>query len=316
MYSSLLVPLDRSALAEQALPLALSIARRANAWVDLVEVHALYALHDATAGWRPYDRAEDHKCKEQELLYLDATAKWLTSMSPLSVSTSVLSGSTVLLKSVADSILERVRTGNADLIVMSTHARGRLSRLGFGSVADELIRRAPIPILVERPHEKPPHFMPEPHLDNILIPLDGYALAEQVLEHATDLAQLMGARCSLLHVVEPPARDHGPKAGPDKDQAQAYLECIAGRLRENGLQVRTKVVVTRNVADAILEEAEAQASNLIALATHGRGGLKRLLMGNVADSVVRNATSPVLVYRPTAIQSQKTMRQKMVAQPA
>ncbi len=86
---------------------------------------------------------------------------------------------------------------------------------------------------------------------------------------------------------------------PEKAQAEAYLERVAGRLREQGLQVRTRVAVARHAAEAILEEAEAQASNLIALATHGRGGFKRLLLGSVADKLVRGASSPVLIYRPT-----------------
>src|ERR1700757_3765331 len=96
MYHSLLVPLDRSPFAEQALPLALSIARRAGARLDLVEVHALYALEEPTAGWVPLEPERDAQRKRQEQLYLDATAAWLTSMSPASVSTAVLPGSVVL----------------------------------------------------------------------------------------------------------------------------------------------------------------------------------------------------------------------------
>ena len=96
MYPSLLVPLNRSSFAEHALPLALSIARRANARLDLVEVHALYALEDRTAGWVPFEPERDAERKRQERLYLDATAKWLTSMSPVSATAGVLSGSAVL----------------------------------------------------------------------------------------------------------------------------------------------------------------------------------------------------------------------------
>jgi nucleotide-binding universal stress UspA family protein len=84
MYRSLLVPLDRSSFAEQALPLALSIARRASARLDLVAVHALYALEDPTAGWARFEPERDAERKQQEKLYLDATAKWLISMSPVS----------------------------------------------------------------------------------------------------------------------------------------------------------------------------------------------------------------------------------------
>lgn len=303
MYLSLLVPLDRTSFAEQALPLALGIARRGNARLDLVEVHALYALTDPTAGWAPYDPAEDAECKHQEQLYLDATAKWVTSMSPVSVSVGVLAGTAVLPETVADGLLERARAGKADLIVMTTHGRGLLSRFGLGSVGDELIRRSPIPILLVRPGEKVPGMMPEPVLDNILIPLDGSALAEQVLEPALDLARLMEARSTLLRVIESRSTpdDCGPGGSPDRARmdAEAYLERVAGKMRGQGLEVRTRVVVARHAAEAILEEAETQGSNLIALATHGRGGFKRMLLGSVADKLVRNASSPVLIYRPT-----------------
>ena len=86
---------------------------------------------------------------------------------------------------------------------------------------------------------------------------------------------------------------------PEKAEAEIYLRRIAARLREQGLQVRTRLIAAGHVAEAILEEAEVQEINLIALATHGRGGIQRLLLGSVADKLVRLAMCSVLVYRPT-----------------
>jgi nucleotide-binding universal stress UspA family protein len=297
MCVSLLVPLDRSSLAEQALPWAIGIARQANAQLDLVEVHTLYALQDPEAVWMPYDHDRDAECKQQEQLYLDATAKWVTSLSPVSVNTSLLSGSAVLPETIADSILNRARTESADLIVMTTHGRSRLGCFAFGSVAEELVRRAPIPILLVRAGDKFCGVHSEPILDNILIPLDGSSLAERALEPAVELAQLMKARCSLLRVVE--ALDFGPDDLQEKTRAEAYLQRVAGKMRERGLHVQMRVVIADDVAKAILTEAEVEKTNLIALATHGRGGLKRLLLGSLADKLVRTATSPVLVCGPT-----------------
>jgi nucleotide-binding universal stress UspA family protein len=111
----------------------------------------------------------------------------------------------------------------------------------------------------------------------------------------------MEARCSLLRVVEsrsPPA-DRASDGPPEKAQAEAYLERVAGRIGEQGLEVGTRVIAAQHAAKAILEEAVAQASNLIALATHGGGGFQRLLLGSVADQLIRAAASPVLVYHPT-----------------
>jgi nucleotide-binding universal stress UspA family protein len=300
MCLSLLVPLDRSTFAEQALPLALSIARRANARLDLVEKHALYALEDPHAGWARFDPEQDAKWKQKEGLYLDATARWVASVAPVTATTALLSGSALGPDLVADSILERARATGADLIVMATHGRGLLRRFGVGSVADELLRRACVPVLLVRGGDKAAGLVPEPTLDNILIALDGSPLAEQVLEPALDLARLTEAQCCLLRVVEPhSSSDHARGALPERAAAEGYLARIGARLREQGLVVRTRVVVARHAAEAIQEEAEAQASNLIALATHGRGGLKRLLLGSVAYSLVHGAASPILVYRPT-----------------
>jgi nucleotide-binding universal stress UspA family protein len=301
MYRSLLVPLDRSSFAEQALPLALSITRRAGACLDLVAVHALYALEDSHAGWCPFDHDRDAECKRQEQLYLDATAQRVTSVAPVPVTAQVLSGSNVLPASVAESILGRARVRQTDLIVMATHGRAPLSRFGLGSVADELIRRASVPVLLVRPNGSAADILPEPALNNILMPLDGSPLAEQLLGLAVDLACPVQARCTLLRVVEPhSASDRGANGLPEEAEAEIYLRRLAARLREQGLRVRTRLIAARHVAEAILEEAEVEGSNLIALATHGRGGLKQLLLGSVADKLVRLAASPVLVYRPTS----------------
>jgi nucleotide-binding universal stress UspA family protein len=302
MYRSLLVPLDQSPFAEQALPLALSIARRAGARLDLVAVHALYALEDPHAAWCRFDHDRDAECKRQELLYLDAAAQRVTSLAPVQVTAEVLPGSSALPETVAESLLDRARVSKTDLIVMATHGRAPLSRFVLGSVADELIRRASMPVLLVRPNGPPPEILPGPTLDSILIPLDGSPLAQQVLGPALDLAYLMRARCILLRVVEPHSAGHqGANGLPEKAEAEIDLRRVAARLREQGLHVRTRLIAAQRAANAILEEAEAEGSNLIALATHGRGGLNRLLMGSVADRLVRLAACPVLVYRPTSL---------------
>src|SRR5207244_714219 len=106
--------------------------------------------------------------------------------------------------------------------------------------------------------------------------------------------------CLLLRVVGAPSSfaDNGSGGPHEEVRAAQYLERIAGIVRGQGLSVRTRVVVARHPAESIFEEAAAQASNLIALATHGRGGVRRLLLRSVADKLVRTAAAPVLVYSP------------------
>jgi nucleotide-binding universal stress UspA family protein len=299
MFRTILTPLDGSPFAEQALPYALSLARSSGASLDLVEVHILYALKDPTLGRYCYDPNLDVQCKQQEELYLEGTAKWLAAVAPVPITSAVVSGLE------ADGILERIGTGKADLVVMTTHGRGPLGRFFLGSVADELIRRAAVPVLLVRPGEPAPGLVPEPGLENVLIPLDGSTLAEQVLEAATDVIRLREGSGTLLRVLESrtrvPTSKGMPAGAPERDQeaeAWDYLEKIAERFRSEGLRVQTRVVAAPRAAEAILKEAEGHG--LIALATHGRGGVRRMLLGSIADKVVRGAATPVLVYRPKA----------------
>jgi nucleotide-binding universal stress UspA family protein len=115
---------------------------------------------------------------------------------------------------------------------------------------------------------------------------------------AGELAGLLGADCTLLRVVELPeaaARDSREEA-----EARAYLGRVAGRLRERGLRAQARVVVGTGAAEAIVVEAQALKGAVIALATHGRGGLRRAVLGSIADRVIRGASCPVLVCRPAA----------------
>jgi nucleotide-binding universal stress UspA family protein len=283
MFTSILVPLDGSSSAQQALPFALSIARRANAHLELAEVHITYG------GFADLD-IQDTQREQQERHYLDTTAEWAASVSRVPVKASLLPGQAVPPEGVADRIIERGRIIGTDLVVMTRYRRDTLSGWACGGLSDELIRRAAIPVLLVQETEQPRPMTQEPALDRILIPLDGSSLSEQVLPAALNLARLMEGQLVLLRIIN----SSGCRA-----EAVAYLEGIVGRLREQSLQVQRRVVEARHPAAAILEEAALHRSNLIALATHGWGGLKRLLLGSVATQIIRRAPSPVLVYRPT-----------------
>jgi nucleotide-binding universal stress UspA family protein len=303
MFRTVVVPLDGSPFAEQALPHALSIGRRAGATLDLVHVHVLYALPDPACGRYSFVPELDDEHRRQEQLYLEGTAKWLATVSPVPWTAAVVSGLD------ADGILQRVQDGKADLIVMTTHGRWPLGRFFLGGVANELIRQAAVPVLLVRPRDPAPGIVPEPVLEHVLVPLDGSPLAERVLGPALDLVRMWEGHCTLLRVIEasPPSISGRPnrRCPPEQEQevaARAYLEKIAERLRDEGASVQTRVVVAPHTAPAILEEAQTQRCDFIALATHGRGGLRRLLLGSIADKAIRGSSTPVLVYRPPSDQ--------------
>ena len=297
MYRSLLVPLDGSAFAEHALPFAASIARRAGATLRVVRVHvpvaSLYSGNELVA-----DLTLDAKIRENETAYLDGVVKRLAEIVPVPVSRILADGP------VADALREQSLASAADLVVMATHGRGPLSRFWLGSVADTLVRCLPMPILLVRPQEEVPTLAAEVRLRRILIPLDGSVLAEQILGPATELGSLTQAEFTLLRVVEPFMPPPHQLLGPLFDQlareAQIYVDGVAERLRGQSLRVETRVVFNRFASAAILEEAQVHVSDLIALETHGRGGLTRMLLGSVADKVVRGALTPLLLHRPSA----------------
>jgi nucleotide-binding universal stress UspA family protein len=193
------------------------------------------------------------------------------------------------------------------LVVMTTHGRGAFSRFWLGSVADTLVRCAPTPILLIRPHEIPPDLAQQPEIKHILIPLDGSALAERILPPATALGALMGAAFTLLHVIAldaagyatdwPTARSEAGALAALRADAQTYLDRVAERLGAQSLVVHT-AVIGGHPAPAILEYARDHAIDLVALATHGRSGAARIVLGSVADKTLRGATTPILLYRP------------------
>jgi len=302
MVHTVRVPLDGSEFAEQALPYAMAIADGAHAVLQLVQVHALYGVKDSACSWMPFDPDEDAAFKRQEQSYLNEIARRPCVPLGLVVRSAVVAGM------AADGILAHARAKAADLIVMTTHGRGPLSRVFLGSVASELVRRAPIPILLIRPRQgvlKPGR---TPTLQRILVPLDLSAQAEQILGPATELAHLTGGSLTLLHVLEP---SHAPgsagcscapqlaQGNPHECRAKvyAYLNDIAERLRKQSLQVHTRIVVGSHAASVILEEVQAQLCDLLAFATHGRGGYNRLLLGSVAEEVLCGASIPVLISR-------------------
>jgi len=302
MYRSLLVPLDGFPFAEHALPLALRVARAAGAALRLVRVADTPAVYYAGA---PYDGELESVVRARQQAYLDEIVQFLRKLSPVPVSSALLEGP------VVGKLCAQAGDGETDLVVMATHGRGPLGRFWLGSVADELVGRLPVPVLLVRPGDGEVDLAHEPELGPVLVPLDGSTLAEEILAPAGELARLLGVNLTLLRVVKPvpagavpddPALGQEARALLNRTrEASAYLLRMAERLRAEGLRVATRVTVQEHPAAAILNEAEATDAGLIALTTHGRRGLVRVVMGSVADKVVRGATIPVLVHRAFGI---------------
>lgn len=297
MYRSILVPLDGSAFGEQALPYALGLAHRAGAQLHLAHVHVPPA--PLFAG------ANDAALRAAERTYFEGLEQRIAAHWDVPMTTMLLDGP------VTQTLHEYALASEAELIVMTTHGRGALSRFWLGSIADALIRQVSIPMLLVRPGEQMLDIAHDPPIKRILIPLDGSALAEHILPSATALGRLMQAEYRLLHVVEPLVTAYGTELYTVvvddqvieelRKQGQAYVDQVATQLRAEDLEVQTATAVEQ-IAGAILGYAQAQAVDLIALTTHGRTGLARWFLGGVADKVIRGATMPVLLYRPAGVE--------------
>jgi len=261
MYHSLLLPLDGSTFGEHALPLALSIARRAGATLNVVQVHEPFTPTYADS-ITPGTYEAEVKVLEQKRAYLDGIVKRLTSVSPVRVTSTLLERPLI-----AETLNSHARSTGNDLIVMTTHGRGPLSRFWLGSVADELVHRATVPLLLIRPQETAPDFASEPLLRRIAIPLDGSTLAEQVLESAIGLASLMQADYTLVRIYGPlvdtgldpltyaTVGGSGPSVEQLRAEAESYLNRVAERLTGRGFTVQTLVGLAQHPASAILDKS-------------------------------------------------------------
>src|SRR5262249_38427954 len=155
---------------EHALPLAISIARRSGAGLVLAHVHTSLAAVYPESGV-PYDEDLDAVLRRREEDYLAKVVQRIREVSPVQVNSVLLEGP------IAAALEQRAAAVEADLLVMTTHGRGPLVRSWLGSVADELVRRAPVPVLVVRPHEARLDLAQEVSLRRMLIALDGSELS-------------------------------------------------------------------------------------------------------------------------------------------
>ena len=304
-FRSILVPLDGSSLAEQAIPFAVEIAERARSKVKLVLVHHPLLVMEPGPDYTKIELAM-HKADRE---YLRSVTGRLRERLGRALSSAVLEGP------VVQTLARYVRELGTDLVVMTTHGRGGIRRAWLGSVTDQLIRTLEVPILVVRPSETETQ---EPlRVKEMLVPLDGSPLAEAVLDPAAALARIWDAEISLVQVVRPVILTSDPPlpfptgysdqaTTMRRESARDYIRDVAERLRETGVRASGVAVIGGGIAHTLLDLARPDRVGLMAVATHGRGGLRRLALGSVADKLVRAAEVPVLVVRPAGRRARRS----------
>ncbi len=314
---TILVPLDGSARAEQVLPHVAYLARKLSAGVRLLRVvpEPLYdipVLQDVAAVDRVAARVYTPLPEPSPVESLRARATDETRPAVLALRSQGLDVELdVEVGDPAERIVEVAAEQRVSLIAMATHGYGGVRRWALGSVTDKVIQAAPVPVYVIRSAARAELADQPLRLRRLLLPLDGSPLAMQALPLAVELARATGAHMILFRALQLPAPPDQPPSLLSDDRPRmygdAYLEGSSrafAELQEIASQLHEQhgVVVACNVrpgpaAEAILEEAEQRNVDLVVMATHGYGGLRRWALGSVADKVLRGGMTPLLLVR-------------------
>jgi nucleotide-binding universal stress UspA family protein len=299
MYKVIMAPTAGEDIEKPAITLAVRLAQKFDAELRLVRVETAPVTVDPIPGKNPLTITERdwRDARLDRLRKLESLGTQVRALGAIRVVASLEDGI------VNPTLIDYAKRFDVDLIVMSSHLRGGLERISLGSTADYVIRNADVPVLIA----KPSLFVSgdaSRTMQQIVVALDGSALAEQVLPHVSVLASTFGASVSLLRVLTPQTyaqqqimQPNLPWWDADISEAYAYLAAVAERLTSAGIPVTTEVVLADDVARTILNYVSRIGVDLLAIATSGAGGFKRLVFGSVADEVTRDSSASVLVFR-------------------
>jgi nucleotide-binding universal stress UspA family protein len=292
-----LIPLDGSVTAEQVVPYARPFARGLKLPVELLAVVDMSSLLTSVDRARYFDDLTAQEADKGKA-YLDKIAR---RFSGSRVKCTVEQGS------AAEVIIDKAAEDKTTLIAMTTHGRSGLNRWLLGSVAEKVLRATTNPLLLVR---AVPHGTAEGEatLKSVVVPLDGSELAERALPVATEIAKKLDVEVSLFHAFDNPFSPFVSGTGyyavnldrllaGVRNEARSYLEEKMTELREQGIEEITYILHEGDPAEEIVSMANNTPESLIVMSSHGRSGLKRWMLGSVAETVVRHSSSPVLVTR-------------------
>jgi len=297
MFEKILVPLDGSQLAELALQPALAIARHSGSKITLLNVPVRQqVVLPSSAGYGPpiYERTAEYALKREE--------QYLARMQDENADPNIEFDIKLEEGDVAGVIVDTAVGCEADLILMTTHGYSGFTRWMLGSVTERVLRHAPCPVLVIRRGGE---------LKKSLITLDGSRLAEQALSPGIEIGRLLGCETSLIRVdqeeklssvemgfLEVASSDLCQDLSlEDADRVSYYLDCVSNQFGTEDYPLG-KAVVRGKPAESILKYIDEHGIGLVAIATHGYGGLKRWTYGSVMEKILRKADCAMLVVRP------------------
>ncbi len=328
MFRHIVIPLDGSSRAEEALPVAARLARASGGQLTLLRV-VLPAI-ELDMHTMPLARTAELSLEEDIARANDYLAGIASSekLEGINIRTEALSGP------AAKTILLFAYLQHVDLIAMCSRGSTGLKRWVLGSVAEKVARHSPIPVLVL--HEDGPKLATTPatltHPVRLLVPLDGSALAEAALTPAVYLCAALSAPARgalhlarVLRLPPVPEEEHDHMARMHEQaraDAKAYLQTITERLQQDeaasfGCTVSASVHVQTDIAETLIRVAEHgeggeagehfDACEAIAMATHGGSDLEYWVMGSVTERVLRGSKLPLLIVRPKEMVSKASL---------
>ncbi|HZS79753.1 MAG TPA: universal stress protein [Ktedonobacteraceae bacterium] len=322
MFERILVPLDGSERAESAIPIAARVARAYDGSIVLLRVVT------TPIEYGPYLAPSESLMRRTVEEDVAEATKYLERVAKSEALAGITVEAKALFGAAAPTIMDAIPLFQINLVAMCSHGYTGVKRWILGSVADKIVRYAPVPVFILR-DGMPLTTTPEKPV-RALVSLDGSALSEAVLEPAAYLVSALAEGTSargelhLLRVVDLPyasstlhsqayiTKETREKARAD---AEAYLEKMQNLLYNAGVEmfnitVSTSVASDPDVAEAIAKTAEGY--DLIAMATHGRSGVSHFLLGSITERVLHTTKLPLMVVRPQKQAAKTSEEQVMV----
>lgn len=296
MIKTILFASDFSASSEHALAYGVDLAERTGA--------TLHVMHVREVPMGPFVAGEPSPKLEAETVHPQYRERCRDAMAPYALGPDDERVSCVLERSAAaaPTLVEYAQGHEVDLVVMGTHGRRGVRRVLFGSVAEEVLRTAPCPVLTTRAPEEDTEAPAAPGVERIVVPIDFSKPSRAALQYAARLVPVYDALMTLVHVVQLPSIPtvyelEFPDLSPEDIEArvQTVLEDWGDSVSVDRGD-RSCVVESGEAVPTLLRVA-ADPSNLIVMATRGLSGVKRTVLGSVAEGVIRRAPGPVISAR-------------------
>ena len=311
MYARVLVPLDGSEISRQALPYAEMVAKSTGASVTLATVISPFpgelmreSVGEVSGSNAPSTPRPEHWLEVRERIVSDAESA-LESVAAEMRARGIQVDTVVKQGDPADVLVEEADKLDGTIISMCTHGRSGVGRWVLGSVTDKIVRAEQHAILITRAHESE---LP-PTINRVVLPLDGSKLSEMALPHAVEMAKALGTGVTVLRAVSPSPygeayAEYTPLPANDQlnaemeVEARGYVGAKVDEVKAAGVEDVNGEVAIGSPGTVVLDKAGESGDVLVAMATHGRSGVARWLLGSVTDRVVRHSSGPVLVIRP------------------